>query len=142
MARDDLLLEFLFGVFLENGTSANHNVKHDHHAFIKSLDIRERRLRFAAIPRRSLVDCRQSAFMRLYQSGSNQALIVATGLNHRCFVYVLHRFIPIFKINTPHSPDGIIRFKKDARGCKRRISPTMCLGLVLMWTRTSGSTSP
>ena len=78
MARDDLLLEFLFGAVLENGTSADRNVKRDHHAFIKSLDIRERRLRFGTIPRRSLVDCRQSAFMRLYQSGSNQALIVVT----------------------------------------------------------------
>ena len=128
MAQDDLLLEFLFGVVLENGTSADRNVKRDHHAFIKSLDIRERRLRFGTIPRRSLVDCRQSAFMRLYQSGSNQALIVATGLNHRCFFYVLQRFIPLFNINTTHSPDGIIQFKKSTRGLRCIIPQRFVLG--------------
>ena len=45
MARDDLILEFLFGVVLENGTPADRNAKRDHHAFIKYLAIGDRRVR-------------------------------------------------------------------------------------------------
>ena len=142
MALDDLLLEFLFRVVLENCTSADCNVKSAHRAFIKSLATEDRCVRFATIPRRSLVYFRQSTLMWLYQSSSDQAIIVATGLGHRCFSYVLQRFIPLFNINTPHSSDGVIRFKKSTGRRRRRISPTIYLGLVLIWTKTRRSTAP
>ena len=37
---------------------------------------------------------------------------------------------------TPYSPDGIIRKRLTTKGRKRFLTPTQCLGLVLMWTRS------
>ena len=70
MARDDLLLEFLFGVVLENGTSADHKVKSDRHDFRQSLSIREQRLSSAdEIGRMSLITIKSCPVSeKLYES--------------------------------------------------------------------------
>ena len=106
-------------------------------AFHRGLSAEERQLRQRRIPRVSLHSPRASAWRRLFYSYNNQALITVTGLDHASFEYLLRLFEPVFNATTPF---GEIVEKTNKRGRKRTITAVDCLGLVLTWTRTRGST--
>ena len=114
-------------------------------------DNRKRRERWAAmsavekdertrsIPRISLPEPSQSPWNIAYCSKSERALITLTGLNHKAFDQLHREFAPLFFSMTPYSEDGAIQGINTAekRGRPRKISSHACLGLVLMWTRTT-----
>lgn len=55
-----------------------------------------------------------SAFSVLFVSGSDQALITMTGLDHRAFRYLLSKFSPIDNLYIPCGHDGhSLRLKKS-----------------------------
>ena len=105
--------------------------------FHRALSDEERQLHLRRIPRISLQSPCESAWRHLFYSYNNQALITVTGLDHATFEYLLRLFQPIFDSTTPF---GEITEKTDPRGRKRTITAVDCLGLVLTWTRTRGST--
>ena len=105
--------------------------------FLRALGAAEKQVRQRRIPRESLHPVHRSAWRALFYSNNNQALITATGLDHRTFDYLLHKFEPIFNAYTPF---GNTTIKVSNRGRKRYITAVDCLGLVLVWTRTRGST--
>ena len=105
--------------------------------FHRALSDEERQLRQRRIPRELLHPTRRSAWRVLFNSQNNQALITATGLDHPTFNYLLEKFEPIFDAYTPF---GDLETITSSRGRKRNISAVDCLGLVLVWTRTRGST--
>ena len=105
--------------------------------FHRELGSAEKQIRQRRIPRESLHSVHRSAWRALFFSNNNQALITATGLDHGTFDYLLQKFEPIFNTYTPF---GNTITKTSNRGRKRRITAVDCLGLVLVWTRTRGST--
>jgi hypothetical protein len=106
-------------------------------AFHRGLSAEERQLCQRRIPCESLHLPRASAWRRLFYSYNNQALITVTGLDHASFEYLLCLFEPVFNATTPF---GEIVEKSNKRGRKRTVTAVDCLGLVLTWTRTRGST--
>ena len=99
----------------------------------------EREERNRSIPRISLPDPQQSPWNIAYHSKSERALITLTGLNHEAFNRLHMEFAPLFWSTTPYTPDGSIGHVRstERRGRPRKISSHACLGLVLMWTRTT-----
>lgn len=106
-------------------------------AFYRALSAEEKQLRQRRIPRISLHSTRQCAWRYLFFSYNDQALITVTGLNHATFEYLLRLFKPIFDTTTPFGETIILT---NNRGRKRTVTAVDCLGLVLAWTRTRGST--
>jgi len=106
-------------------------------AFYRALTAEEKQRRQRRIPRASLHTPRQCAWRYLYYSYNDQALITVTGLDHATFEYLLRLFQPIFDSTTPF---GETTMKTNQRGRKRQVTAADCLGLVLAWTRTRGST--
>ena len=102
-----------------------------------ALSAEARQVRQRRIPRQSLHPVHRSAWRALFYSHNNQALITATGLDHGTFDYLLQKFSPIFDNYTPFGKNIV---KTSSRGRKRQITAIDCLGLVLVWTRTRGST--
>ena len=101
-------------------------------------------LRRSVIRRNALHDPLNSAFMHLYRSMQDDALITLCGFDHAAFNRLLTLFRPMFKAYTPypqsHNNRGHMRrLTRRNRGRRRKITAVMCLGLVLAWTRTRGS---
>ena len=130
----------------EENADASFEHRHSHYQkrFHRSLSLEERRIRQQKIPRPSLHSIGESSWRRLYFSYNNQSLITLTGLDHGTFDYLLRKFRPIFDSHSPFGYDGdgygdglLLGSRK---GRKRRVTALDCLGLVLTWTRTRGST--
>jgi hypothetical protein len=109
--------------------------------FRSLLNMEGRRRRDRRIPRAALQGPTQSAFLKLYESNNEQALITATGFDYAAFHGLLGLFAPIFDCYSPYSSDG--KFHKlppnEFGGRPRLIDSTMGLALVLVWTRTRGA---
>jgi hypothetical protein len=105
--------------------------------FRELLTIAERRLRSGKIRRGALLPPSQSAFMYLYNSGQDDALVALCGFNHASFSALLALFEPIFNENTPYSSSaggGLIKAlkRRDKKlGRPRRVTAVIVLGLVL-----------
>ena len=89
------------------------------------------------IPTSALLHPHQSAWRRLYSSGSDAALITLTGLDYAIFRALHEDFKVLFEMMTPHTENGMIRTKSKS-GRKKLVQSFDCLGLVLSWTRTRG----
>ncbi len=61
------------------------------------------------------------------------------GVDANSFDRLLEKFGPMFPGNMPFDESGMIVEFKYTCGQKRKVQPKDCLGLVLVWTRTSGS---
>ena len=104
-----------------------------------NLPVEARRIRYNRIPRCARTTTEHSSFVRLLESGDDQALVAATGPNHVTFEYVKVLFAPMYMAYTPYSSDGTILKRRSTQGSKRLLTATQCLGLVLMWTRSRGA---
>jgi DDE superfamily endonuclease len=93
--------------------------------------------------RKSLPSPRRSPWVGVYQSGLNDGLITLLGFDYRSFEILHQLFEPLYWAYTPYNREGcqIRRLTPGdkRRGNKRLFSSRACLGLVLAWTRTSGS---
>ena len=108
--------------------------------FYNDLDAVRRRLRDRHIPRVVLLYPATSAWIKLFDSGNNQALITLTGLDFDTFHWLERMFTPIHDNYSPWiSPDGRIVPVNNTRGRKRLMQGKDCLALSLAWTRTRGS---
>jgi hypothetical protein len=111
-------------------------------AFKKRLNLEGRRRRDRRIPRDALLPPSDSAWIRLYESGNDQALITVTGMDHRAFNCLVELFEPWFNSHSPWvgQQDGTCFRSLDANkhGRKRLIDARTCLGLVLAWYRFRG----
>ena len=100
------------------------------------LDETGRQRRNRNIPRIALVDPENSPWTKLYESGSDPALITVCGFDHDAFGRMLRKFTPLFLAYTPWTgkSDGrkLRRLKKPAEGRTRIITAHACLGLVLL----------
>ena len=111
-----------------------------------NLERLRRRLRSAGISRASLHHPMHSAFMKLYNSGKDASLIALCGFDFSSFHKLLDLFAPYFDNWTPYPQSAKNRrpmrrlTAKGKRRGRRLIDAKICLGLVLAWTRTRGST--
>lgn len=104
------------------------------------LNAEGRRRRDRRVPRVALQAPKMSAWVTLFGSASDQALITLTGLDHTSFRYILNIFQPFYDGLTPYSRSGAIEKRsRAAAGRKRSMSACDCLGLALSWYRTRGS---
>ena len=90
--------------------------------------------RYRRIPRCALVDTRQSAFQRLYNSHNDQAFITFTGLDVLSFQYLLAKFEPLYFRYSPYSVNGkIVTMRENVvtKGRPRSLGPADCIGLLL-----------
>ena len=85
------------------------------------------------MPRASLVSYENSPFCHLYNSGVDQALINATGLDHETFKELLAIFTPVYDTHTPHEESGFI-LPKVLTGKPRQLPASGALGLVMCGT--------
>jgi hypothetical protein len=91
------------------------------------------------ITRQALMDPFLSPFLKLYHSQCTQSMITCTGFDYESFNSLLLLFTLYFEQFSPYSDKGgIIRIRRE-KGHKRMISPMICLGLVLAWTRSRGN---
>jgi hypothetical protein len=112
--------------------------------FRRQLHLTARRRRDRRIPRIALQDPHSSAWVRLFTSNSDQALITFVGLDYRCFNYLNTKFKPLYDRYSPYSSTGRIRLRRVVNGVpvlRRPLSMDSrgCLGLVCSFTRTRGS---
>ena len=110
------------------------------------LDEEGRKRRDRRIPRAALNFFKYSSFKHLYKSGNDQALLNATGHDHRSFNLLLGKFEHTYDYYMVDSETGRIRAKKldfdgAPYGGKRDMTAIGALGLVLMWYRTRGACS-
>ena len=108
--------------------------------FLRALTPEARKKRSGYIPRQSLHDPFMSGFSKLYWRMDDSALIQVTGFDHSSFLILLEEFSHYYDNYTCHSSDGSIRLK-DKRGRKKLFDATFALALVLMWTRSRGSST-
>ena len=103
------------------------------------LSQRERDERTRSMPRPSLLLPVDSPWLATYKSGSDRALITLTGLNFAAFERLHVQFAEYFHAYSPYGDNGRIRLLNpiERRGRKRLVTSHACLGLVLMWTRTT-----
>ena len=104
----------------------------------------DRRNRDRRIPRIALTNYNNSPFEYLYNSLNDQALLNATGHSHRTLNLLQKKIESYYKYYTFDKDTMQIRKKVcypdgTPRGRKRDMSPVGCLGLVLMWYRTTGT---
>ena len=116
----------------------------DSSTYVSLLDEAGRLQRDRRYPRTSILPFRFSTFWHLYLSCNDQALINATGFDHRTFNLLLQKFKPYYDFYTIDEDTGMIRPKKlreDGKpyGRQRDMCAVGGLGLVLMWYRTKGS---
>ena len=103
----------------------------------------QRRNRDRRMPRAAIKNYKNSPFEFLYNSLNDQVILNATGHNHRTFNILIKKFSPNYQDHTFDKGTDVIRKKicyPDGRpiGRKRDMSPVGCLGLVLMWYRSTG----
>lgn len=79
-----------------------------------------------------------SAWSVLFGSGCDQSLITMTGFDHKPYRYILRLFEAPFEMMTTYRKHGVME-RKGALGPKRTLSARDCLGLSLVWYRTSGT---
>lgn len=111
-------------------------------AFLRSLDIVDRRRRQRKIPRCCLQKPSESAWRKLYDAQNDQGMITLTGFDCASFASLCALFAPVFDAYTPFVPSGTSCFEQEKtinKGRKRMIRPEDGLGLTLAWTRTRGS---
>ena len=104
-----------------------------------SLTDGERNERTRSMPRSSLLLPVHSPWNATYRSRSDRALITLTGLNFAAFDKLLNEFSAYFNSYTPYGKGGTIRLLRptERRGRRRIVTNHACLGLVLMWCRTT-----
>eukprot|EP00536_Pseudo-nitzschia_multiseries_P000820 jgi/Psemu1/1861/gm1.1861_g len=93
-------------------------------------------------PRIAIKRYSQSAFMYLYRSGNDQALLNCCGVDHVVLRKLLHLFEPLYNLHTVDKNTGVIRKKIQKPQCfaaTNQFNTTGCLALVLFWFRTRGS---
>ena len=101
----------------------------------------------ARIGRLALQHSKRSAFIRLFNSKDDSSLIALCGFDHASFQKLLELFAPVFNEWTPYpqTASNTYRMRRLPRsgrtGRKRLINATICLALVLAWTRTRGATT-
>lgn len=106
----------------------------------KSLSKLQKRRRDKRIPRHALLHPHESAWRKLYNSKSDQALITLTGLDVNAFEVLLARFASVYDSLSPYNATEAYPILNDLnKGRKRLMDARDCLGLVLAWTRTRGS---
>ena len=109
------------------------------------LDEEERLMRDKRYPRSALRTYKYSSFQRLYESKNDQALVNATGHNFYSFENLLSLFAPYYHYYTYDDKLELIRPKVlengRPKGRPRDMTACGCLGLVLMWFRTKGSSA-
>ena len=109
------------------------------------LDDADRRRRDRRIPCQALLIFKFSSFYTLFRSGNDQAMLHATGHDHKSFNKLLKLFHPCYYLYTWDRSFKKIRLKNKVdmhgvpMGRPRDMSAIGCLGLVLMWYRTRGS---
>jgi hypothetical protein len=105
----------------------------------QNLTIDGRRRRDRRYPRASLRSFAESPFKHLFDNGNEQSLINATGVDHAEFNKLLDLFKPIFDGHILNERTGSIRRRNaQDRGRPRSIDAAGCLGLILIWYRTTG----
>lgn len=111
--------------------------------FYKALSLAQKRIRYNRMPRIALLPPSQSAWRKIYESGSDQALITLTGFDYDTFEWLHSKFEPYFNNYSPFikNQSHIVPIPNPGRGRKRLISSRDCLALNLAWTRTRGNTS-
>ena len=109
-------------------------------SFTDRLGLRYRRLRSGRIRRLSLDPPNASAFVRLFCSGQDDALVTLCGFDHRSFKSLHNLFAPLYDDYSPYVARGrlIVKHNKE-KGGRRLLTSWHCLGLILAWTRTRGS---
>lgn len=129
-------------ILIELDNVENERKKHSRYQkkYYKNLSSVLRRLRARRIPRVALHDTAECAWIKLYNSGNDQAMITLTGLDLATFNWLDGLFTPMHDNYSPFiSPDGKITLLKNRSGRKRLIEGKDCLALTLAWTRTRGS---
>ena len=106
-----------------------------------SLSIEGRRRRDMRVPRAALKKFRFSSFRQLFLSRNDQALLNATGHDHRSFNMLLRKFKRTYEYYMVDKDTGRIRPKLldidgESMGKPRDLTALWALGLVLMWYRT------
>ena len=107
------------------------------------LEYDERVRRDRRIPRCALRTFKYSSFNYLFVSGNNQALLNATGHDHRTFAILLEKFKPMFDTHYQCRQTKAIKTRDPSRvrGKPRTVTAECVLGLILVWFRTRGSCS-
>lgn len=112
-------------------------------SFRSTLTLEGRNRRQRGLPRHALLPPTASAWIQLYNSGSDQALITVTGFDHATFASMLGLFEGWFNSHTPWtgSQDGSTfrELSPYTHGRNRIIDARTCLGLVLAWYRFRGA---
>ena len=137
-SADDLLL---MAIVFEHEVISTQSYVHSRYRklFYAQLTEAEKRRRQRRIPRCALLLPSASAWRRAYNTGSDQAMITLTGLDHATFSFVLHDFEYYFENFSPYSKDGLITPVQKVghrKGQPRLVSASDALGLVLVWLRT------
>ena len=109
--------------------------------FYNSLSLADCRRRGGYYPRGVLHSPLCSAWTKLVRSEHDTLLIQATGLDFWSFRYLLVWFAPIYEQYTCLSKDGRIKKVKNETGRPRSLNPEAALGMLLMYTRTTGENS-
>jgi hypothetical protein len=112
-------------------------------AFKHRLSLEGRQRRDRRIPREALLPPSHSAWMRLFLSGNDQALITVIGMDYTAFHTLVDLFEPWFNSHTPWvgQQDGSCFRRLDSGkigGRKRLIDAKTCVALVLAWYRFRG----
>mmetsp|Transcript_35334 Transcript_35334/g.50121 ORF Transcript_35334/g.50121 Transcript_35334/m.50121 type:complete len:152 (+) Transcript_35334:751-1206(+) len=84
-------------------------------AFYGTLDRLQRWRRQRKIPTSSLLSPHQSAWRKLYEGGSDAAMITFTGLDHKAFRELNKDFQLLFDNFTPHKNDGKMKLVKNRK---------------------------
>jgi hypothetical protein len=113
-------------------------------SFRSRLSREMRRRRDRRIPCSALQNANVSAWVRLYCSNSDQAMITFTGFDYASFNYLQSKFEVLYLRYTPYSRNGKIVLRRTDNGIPRNRRPRhldsrACLGLILAFTRTRGS---
>ena len=110
------------------------------HTFVRGLckeqrKIRQRKIKLSSLPPQSL-----SPWKVEFQSNDDSTLITITGMTFKCFGYLHSKFKDIYQQYTFYSKDKVIRKKLNTHGGKRIMDSQTCLGLYLVWLRTTSQT--
>ena len=114
--------------------------------FKSELNSEGRKRRDRRIPREALLNYEDSAWVKLFNSGNDQALINCTGLDHENFHELLQIFSPVWWRYNPDENGGnimptSISINGKRKGRPRGIDAIGGLALVLVWFRTTGAVS-